>query len=75
MAHMVNGRTSQPKMLGVKKGKGEIVKTGNIIVRQRGLRFKPGHNVGRGKDDTLFALADGKVEFKPNKVVSVVKAS
>lgn len=72
MAHMTNGRDSQPKTLGAKKVKGEIVRTGNIIIRQRGFRFKPGHNVGRGRDDTLFALVDGKVNFAPNKVVSVI---
>ena len=72
MAHMVNGRDSQPKTTGIKKYKGEAVKAGNIILRQRGQRFKPGANVGIGRDDTLFALAAGVVNFKPNKVVSVI---
>ena len=58
-----NGRDSQAKRLGVKRFGGEIVKAGNIIVRQRGTRFHPGVNVGMGKDHTLFAKADGKVEF------------
>ena len=72
MAHMVNGRDSQPKKRGVKKFKGQAVVTGNIIVRQRGTAFKPGANVGIGRDDTLFALVDGVVNFQPNKVVSVI---
>jgi large subunit ribosomal protein L27 len=58
-----NGRDSQAKRLGVKCFGGETVKAGNIIVRQRGTRFHPGVNVGMGKDHTLFAKADGKVEF------------
>ncbi|MDD6651072.1 MAG: 50S ribosomal protein L27 [Eggerthellales bacterium] len=58
-----NGRDSKAKRLGVKKFGGETVTTGNIIVRQRGTHFHPGDNVGRGKDDTLFALCDGTVEF------------
>jgi large subunit ribosomal protein L27 len=59
-----NGRDSESKRLGVKKYGGEIVKAGNIIVRQRGTKFHPGENVGRGGDDTLFALSDGKVTFR-----------
>lgn len=59
-----NGRDSNPKMLGVKRYGGQRVTTGTIIVRQRGTRFHPGDNVGRGKDDTLFALADGTVSFR-----------
>lgn len=59
-----NGRDSNPKMLGVKRYGGEIVTTGTIIVRQRGTRIHPGRNVGRGGDDTLFALADGHVSFR-----------
>ena len=62
-----NGRDSHAQRLGVKKFAGEYVKAGNIIVRQRGTKFHPGENVGRGKDDTLFALADGVVEFKKGK--------
>lgn len=58
-----NGRDSRAQRLGVKKFGGEAVITGNIIVRQRGTHFHPGENVGRGKDDTLFALCDGTVEF------------
>jgi large subunit ribosomal protein L27 len=58
-----NGRDSNPKMLGVKAFGGEVVSAGSIIVRQRGTQFHPGKNVGRGKDDTLYALADGQVEF------------
>ena len=59
-----NGRDSESKRLGVKKYGGEVVRAGNIIVRQRGTKFHPGENVGRGGDDTLFALIDGKVAFR-----------
>jgi large subunit ribosomal protein L27 len=59
-----NGRDSHAKRLGVKKYGGEVVRTGNIIVRQRGTRIKPGVNVGMGKDYTLFATADGYVRFE-----------
>ena len=58
-----NGRDSNPKMLGVKKFGGEFVRAGGIIVRQRGTKFHPGINVKRGGDDTLFATADGTVNF------------
>ncbi|MEQ1636426.1 MAG: 50S ribosomal protein L27 [Methylococcales bacterium] len=58
-----NGRDSNAKRLGVKKFGGEIVRAGNIIVRQRGTRFHAGDNVGCGKDHTLFATVDGKVAF------------
>ncbi len=58
-----NGRDSHAQRLGVKKFGGESVIAGNILVRQRGTHFHPGDNVGRGKDDTLFALCDGTVEF------------
>ncbi|MDR0765202.1 MAG: 50S ribosomal protein L27 [Synergistaceae bacterium] len=58
-----NGRDSNPQYLGVKRGDGSPVTAGTIIVRQRGTKFHPGRNVGRGKDDTLFALAGGKVSF------------
>jgi large subunit ribosomal protein L27 len=58
-----NGRDSNSKRLGVKKFGGEVVKAGNIILRQRGLKFKPGKNVGCGKDYTLFALLNGTVKF------------
>jgi len=59
-----NGRDSHSKRLGVKKFGGQKVRAGNIIVRQRGTKFHPGENVGRGGDDTLFATADGIVNFK-----------
>ena len=59
-----NGRDSNAQRLGVKKFGGERVKAGNIIVRQRGTKWHPGENVGKGRDDTLFALADGTVEFR-----------
>lgn len=59
-----NGRDSISKRLGVKKYGGQLVRSGNIIVRQRGTRILPGKNVGRGGDDTLFALIDGYVDFK-----------
>jgi large subunit ribosomal protein L27 len=59
-----NGRDSNPQYLGVKRYGGEKVVAGNIIVRQRGTRFHPGKNVGRGNDDTLFALVDGVVKFE-----------
>ena len=72
MAHQVNGRDSQPKMLGVKMFEGQIVKAGNIILRQRGLSFKAGENVGVGKDATLYALVDGKVNFDPRRIISVI---
>ena len=58
-----NGRDSQPKMLGVKAFGGELISAGSIIVRQRGTQFHPGTNVGLGKDHTLFALVDGRVQF------------
>lgn len=59
-----NGRDSKPKMLGVKRYGGQHVPAGAIIVRQRGTRIHPGRNVGRGKDDTLFALTEGIVSFR-----------
>lgn len=58
-----NGRDSRAQRLGVKMFAGQKVRTGNVIVRQRGTKFHPGDNVGRGKDDTLFALCDGTLEF------------
>jgi large subunit ribosomal protein L27 len=71
-----NGRDSNPQYLGVKRYGGQVVTGGTILVRQRGTRIHPGLNVGRGKDDTLFALADGIVEFRTRrydrKFVSVV---
>lgn len=62
-----NGRDSESQRLGVKKYGGEVVKSGNIIVRQRGTKIHPGNNVGIGSDDTLFALIDGIVKFEPNR--------
>ena len=58
-----NGRDSHAQRLGTKRFDGQIVSTGEILVRQRGTHITPGENVGRGKDDTLFALADGKVKL------------
>ena len=74
-----NGRDSESKRLGVKKFGGEVVIPGNILVRQRGTKFHAGENVGMGKDHTLFALSNGKVEFltkgpKSRKYVQVVSA-
>jgi large subunit ribosomal protein L27 len=72
-----NGRDSDGRRLGVKKFGGEAVVGGNIIVRQRGTKWRAGRNVGVGKDHTLFALTDGKVEFKSSQgrsTVSVVAA-
>jgi large subunit ribosomal protein L27 len=63
------GRDSQSKRLGVKKYGGEKVKTGNIIVRQRGTKFRAGENVKRGGDDTLFAMKDGSVKFAAKKIM------
>ncbi len=63
-----NGRDSNPQYLGVKVFGGQRVTTGSILVRQRGTPFKPGRNVGRGRDDTLFALEDGIVEFSGRRV-------
>jgi len=59
-----NGRDSESKRLGVKKADGQAVIAGNIIIRQRGTKIHPGNNVGRGSDDTLFALVDGRVKFE-----------
>ncbi|HOV40709.1 MAG: 50S ribosomal protein L27 [Oscillospiraceae bacterium] len=59
-----NGRDSESKRLGVKRADGEYVLAGNILVRQRGTHIHPGENVGRGSDDTLFALVSGKVKFE-----------
>ncbi len=59
-----NGRDSESKRLGVKRADGQFVLAGNILVRQRGTKVHPGINVGKGKDDTLFALVDGNVKFE-----------
>ena len=75
MGSTKNGRDSESKRLGVKKGDGQHVLAGNIIVRQRGTKIHPGTNVGKGSNDTLFALVNGKVKFerlgKTRKQVSV----
>jgi large subunit ribosomal protein L27 len=60
-----NGRDSKSKRLGAKRGDGQFVLAGNILVRQRGTKIHPGTNVGRGKDDTLFALKTGRVRYEP----------
>lgn len=73
-----NGRDSTPQYLGVKRYGGQSVNAGEILVRQRGTHFHPGLNVGRGGDDTLFALAAGTVEFgtrKGRKVVNILAAA
>ena len=73
-----NGRDSNPQYLGVKRFGGQVVKAGEILIRQRGTKFHPGVNVGRGKDDTLFALAAGSVQFgekRGRKTVNIVPAA
>ncbi len=73
-----NGRDSISKRLGLKKNDNQKVKAGNIIIRQRGTKYHPGNNVGKGKDDTLFALIDGQVKFerkgRDKKQVSVYES-
>ncbi len=73
-----NGRDSNPKFLGIKRSGGQLVAAGNIIIRQRGTRYRPGLNVGIGRDHTLFARADGRVEFiknsKKGKVINIISA-
>ncbi len=73
-----NGRDSNPKFLGIKRSGGQFVTAGNIIIRQRGTRYRPGLNVGIGRDHTLFARADGRVEFiknsKKGKVINIISA-
>ncbi|MBI2939666.1 MAG: 50S ribosomal protein L27 [Chloroflexi bacterium] len=70
-----NGRDSKPKMLGIKRQDGQLVRAGSILVRQRGTRYRPGANVGLGRDHTLFATVDGLVKFewyrKGHKQISV----
>ena len=74
-----NGRDSESKRLGVKRADGQTVTAGKILVRQRGTKIHPGQNVGRGSDDTLFALVDGVVRFerkgRDKKQVSIVPVS
>jgi len=72
-----NGRDSNPQFLGVKRYGGQAVKAGEILVRQRGTKFHPGANVGRGGDDTLFALVEGSVKFglsRGRKTVNILPA-
>ncbi len=79
MGSTKNGRDSESKRLGTKKGDGQFVMAGNILVRQRGTKIHPGINVKKGSDDTLFALIDGKVKFerkgKDKKQVSVYEVA
>ena len=74
-----NGRDSNPKMLGVKRYEGQVVRSGTILVRQRGTQFKPGENTGLGRDHTIFAVIDGVVKFewdsKDKKRISVYPAA
>ena len=76
MGSTKNGRDSKSKRLGVKRADGQFVTAGSILVRQRGTKIYPGKNVNKGKDDTLFALIDGKVKFhrlgKEKKQVSIL---
>ena len=78
MGSTKNGRDSESKRLGVKRADGQFVLAGNILVKQRGTHIHPGVNVGRGSDDSLFALVDGKVKFerlgRDRKMVSVYRA-
>ena len=78
MGSTKNGRDSESKRLGVKRADGQFVLAGNILVRQRGTHIHPGNNVGRGSDDTLFAMVDGTVKFervgRDRKQVSVYAA-
>jgi len=67
-----NGRESASKRLGLKCSDGQYVKAGSIIIRQRGTRFKPGVNVGLGRDDTIFARIDGVVKLAKSRIVSVM---
>jgi large subunit ribosomal protein L27 len=67
-----NGRDSNSQRLGVKRSAGQAVSAGSILVRQRGTQFKPGMNVGRGRDDTLFAKREGIVAFSGKRVISVI---
>lgn len=73
-----NGRDSNAQRLGVKRFGGQLVNSGEIIVRQRGTHFHPGENVGRGKDDTLFALSAGTVDFgtrRGRRVVNIIEVA
>jgi large subunit ribosomal protein L27 len=68
-----NGRDSKAKRLGVKCTGNQWVKAGSILVRQRGTKFKPGYNVGCGRDHTLFALTEGKVYFHPTGLINIIQ--
>ena len=67
-----NGRDSNAQRLGVKRFHGQFVTAGSILIRQRGTSFKPGLNVGRGSDDTLFAMKAGIVSFRKNRTISII---
>lgn len=67
-----NGRDSNAQRLGVKLFHGQLVTAGSIIIRQRGTKYRPGMNVGIGSDDTLFALKSGMVDFKKNRIISII---
>lgn len=67
-----NGRDSSAQRLGVKRFGGQLVTAGSILVRQRGTSFKPGINVGRGSDDTLFAMTAGVVQFLKNRTINII---
>ena len=67
-----NGRDSNAQRLGVKRFHGQLVTAGSILIRQRGTSFKPGLNVGRGSDDTLFAMKTGIVNFRKNRTISII---
>ena len=67
-----NGRDSNAQRLGVKRFHGQVVTAGSILVRQRGTPFRPGINVGRGSDDTLFAMKTGVVNFRKNRTISII---
>ena len=67
-----NGRDSNAQRLGVKRFHGQVVTAGSILVRQRGTPFRPGLNVGRGSDDTLFAMKTGIVNFRKNRTISII---
>ena len=72
MGSSKNGRDSASQRLGLKIGDGEFVKAGSILMRQRGTRFKPGLNVGIGKDDTLFAKIDGVLKFSKSRILNIL---
>ncbi len=70
-----NGRDSNPQYLGIKRYAGQVVTAGSILVRQRGTRIHPGTNVGKGRDDTLFALVDGTVSFRDRRNRKLVEVT